>query len=247
MYYLVSPTGTKYKTTELKKFCEEKEITYHGAKKCLRGVQKHFSDGWTISKDTKEEKQPEDIPNIKSIRVLWNKGNLWYSAQDILFALGYTSNLNDGHIASSVIPTLTKGSRIYWNSNSILNFKEKLFTDSTSKFARNWTKTMRLVHEARDKALNLNDETLTENPVIKELKEKLEEQQQKNLELKVENSVCLSNNKQLKNLLETPVVISFIKGIISKDNQVLTCAVSELPALLNKMLNEKFTVVKIKY
>lgn len=40
MYYFVSPNGTKYKTDKLKQFCEEKEITYHGAKKCLRGIQK---------------------------------------------------------------------------------------------------------------------------------------------------------------------------------------------------------------
>ena len=32
MYYFVSPNGTKYKTDKLKQFCEEKEITYHGAK-----------------------------------------------------------------------------------------------------------------------------------------------------------------------------------------------------------------------
>ena len=83
--------------------------------------------------------------------------------------------------------------------------------------------------------------------VGKGLKEKLETEQQKNLELKVENSVILTNNKQLKSLLDTPVVISFTKGILSKDNQVLTCSVSELPTLLNKMLNEKFTVVKITY
>ena len=246
MYYFVSPNGTKYKTDKLKQFCEEKEITYHGAKKCLRGIQKHFADGWTVSQNVKED-QAEDKVDIRNIRVLWNKGNLWYSAQDILFALGYTSNLNDSHIASSVIPVLTKGSRVYWNSTSILNFKDKLFKDSTSKFARNWVSAMKLVHEARDKALNFNDETLTENPVIKELKEKLETEQQKNLELKVENSVILTNNKQLKSLLDTPVVISFTKGILSKDNQVLTCSVSELPTLLNKMLNEKFTVVKITY
>ena len=126
MYYFVSPNGTKYKTDKLKQFCEEKEITYHGAKKCLRGIQKQFADGWTVSQDVKED-QTEDKIDIRNIRVLWNKGNLWYSAQDILFALGYTSNLNDGHIASSVIPTLTKGSRVYWNSTSILNFKDKLF------------------------------------------------------------------------------------------------------------------------
>ena len=55
MYYFVSPNGTKYKTDKLKQFCEEKEITYHGAKKCLRGIQKHFADGWTVSQNVKED------------------------------------------------------------------------------------------------------------------------------------------------------------------------------------------------
>ena len=254
-YVSVSPTGGVFYVDNIKDFCNPRGLSVDGFKKCLRYKQKSFSEGWASYYFENYVKKQSSVEN-EDISYVWNKEELWFSADDCAKVFGYL--VKDGkapavYDSSSKIgnihPMYFQGKRKYWNYSAICKFKHSLLSNHMKDLDEaKWNEFLLKLESIKLDVIQGKSQdklpVMTDN--IQILKAKIDDLEFKNLELTINLKRETMRAETLFNSLYKKVIITYTKGFIKRDKVEMVISVGELKEYLTNILQAGHTVISVE-